>query len=85
MDANGNEIVYGSAGIPLQTHYSCASSLPLGTKVYIPQLDAYYVVQDRAADWVDAAYGGMYVDIYTNNHEEALSLASGFMDVYIVQ
>lgn len=86
-DENGNEIVYGAAGIPLTSYRSCASSLPLGTVIYIHELDMEFVVEDRAAKWIDEKYDGMYVDIYINDHQACWDFIRGqseWMEVQIM-
>ena len=86
--ATGKQIVQGASGEVLQSEYSCASSLPFGTKLYIPALDREFIVQDRAAQWIDDKYTGMYVDIYIDDHQECwdfLSNAEPYMEVYIIE
>lgn len=90
MDENGNEIVYGAAGIPLTAGVSVASPLPLGTKLSIPDLgDTEYIVQDRTAGWVADKYDDMIVDIYFDSHEACYAWLSShgqdYFDVYIVE
>ena len=87
-DENGNKIVYGAAGIPLTSYRSCASSLPLGTVIYIHELDMEFVVEDRAAKWIDEKYDGMYVDIYIDDHQACWDFIRGqseWMEVQIMQ
>lgn len=86
VDDAGKPIVYGASGSVLTSLESCASSLPFGTVVHIPELDMDFVVQDRAADFIDQKYGGMYIDIYIDDHNEALQFITGqpeYMEVLI--
>lgn len=86
-DANGKPIVRGAAGTRLQSKVSCASSLPFGTKLYIPDLNLTLVVEDRAAKSIDRKYSGKYIDIYVDNHSGCYDLLRGckdYMEVYIV-
>ena len=87
-DENGKPIVNGASGERLHAYTSCASSLPFGTELYIPDLDLYTTVQDRASKSIDAKYGGKYVDIYIDEHEECYEYLAGkpdYMEVYIYE
>lgn len=79
----GRPIVIGASGSTLQPYQSCASSLSFGTKLYIPDIDLVTVVEDRASTAVHEKTGGMYVDIYMENHDEAIQFGSRWMEVYI--
>ena len=84
----GEPTVYGAAGEPLESLYSVAAWLPFGTELYIPELDMYFKVQDRTAEYIRERYDDMVVDIYVEGHEECLEFIStknAYMDVYIVQ
>ena len=84
----GEPIVYGAAGEPLESLYSVAAWLPFGTELYIPELDMYFKVQDRTAEYIRERYDDMVVDIYVEGHEECLEFIStknAYMDVYIVK
>lgn len=76
-----NGIVKGAAGIALTPGYSAASPLPFGTELYI---EGYgdVVIQDRTAQWVIDKYEGKIVDIYFDNHDEALEFGCKWLNVY---
>lgn len=79
-----NGIVKGAMGVELTPGYSVASPLPFGTKLYI---EGYgdVVVQDRTASWVVDKYNGEIIDIYFDNHEEALNFGVRYADVYKIE
>lgn len=89
VDESGQPIVVGAAGTRLKAYGSCASSLPFGTEVYIPDMDLHLTVQDRAAKWIDEKYDGMYIDIYVGtNHGDIYKYIEQFddwMEVTIVK
>lgn len=74
-------IVKGAAGIELTPGVSVASPLPFGTELYIAGYGEV-IVQDRTANWVVEKYNGEIVDIYFNNHEEALNFGVKYANVY---
>lgn len=87
VDAQGEPIVLGAAGTRLEAYASCASSLPFGTELYIPEMDLQLTVQDRAAKWIHNKYDGMYVDVYVDKHEDIRAFIEQYndwMEVYIV-
>lgn len=63
--------VIGAGGVELVEGVHCASPLPLGTVVEIEGLGVYEV-QDRTASWVAEKYNDKIIDIYFENHEDAL-------------
>ena len=63
--------VYGAAGVELTPGVSVAGWLPLGTRIMIDGHE--YIVQDRTAKWVREKYDGKIIDIYFDDHAEALS------------
>lgn len=71
-------------GVELTPGYSVASPLAFGTKLYI---EGYgdVVVQDRTASWVVDKYNGEIIDIYFDNHEEALNFGVRYADVYEIE
>lgn len=74
VDKNGVQLVYGASGALLWSGYSVASPLPFGT---IIEIDGYkYEVQDRTSKRIANYYGGKIIDIYFNNHEEAINWGS---------
>lgn len=79
-----NGIVKGAMGVELTPGYSVASPLAFGTKLYI---EGYgdVVVQDRTASWVVDKYSGEIIDIYFDNHEEALNFGVRYADVYEIE
>ena len=79
-----NGIVKGAMGVELTPGYSVASPLAFGTKLYI---EGYgdVVVQDRTASWVVDKYNGEIIDIYFDNHEEALNFGVRYADVYKIE
>ena len=49
----------------------CAGVLPFGTIVEIKDVGVYEV-QDRPASWVSEKYNDRIIDIYFENHEDAV-------------
>lgn len=83
----GEPIVYGAAGEPLTSFYSVAAGLPFGTKLYVPELDMSFEVQDRTAQFIQERYDGLVMDIYIEGHQECLDFITkqnAYMDVYII-
>lgn len=78
VDAYGNEIVYGSIGLPLTQGYSVAvdpSVIPYGTVLVI---DGHkYEAMDCGG-----AIKGNKLDVYFNNHDEALEFGVQYANVY---
>lgn len=86
-DENGAPIVYGASGRLLNSGYSCAAdtSLPFGTKLYIPQINMTVTVEDRAAKSIEQRYNGKFVDLYFTDHAHYIEGASDYMEVYIIE
>lgn len=63
--------VIGAGGVELIQGVHCASPLPFGTIVEIEGL-GFYEVQDRTANWIVDEYNGKIIDIYFENHEDAI-------------
>ena len=63
--------VIGSGGVELVEGVHCASPLPLGTVVEVGGL-GFYEVQDRTAEWIADKYNDKVIDIYFENHEDAV-------------
>ncbi len=86
-DDNGNPIVFGASGRELNSGYSCAAdtSLPFGTKLYIPQIGMTFTVEDRAAKSIEKRYDGKFIDLYFTDHAHYIEGASDWMEVYIVE
>lgn len=64
--------VIGSGGVPLIQGIHCASPLKNGTTVMIEGY-GIYEVQDSTADWIAEKYNGKIIDIYFENHDDALA------------
>ena len=81
VDSNGDTIVYGASGRRLIPGYSVASStdIPLGTLVSIDGKE--YRVDDRVAQWVTDEFG-LTIDIYFDNHSDALAFGLQKMEVF---
>ena len=77
-DEFGNEIVYGALGTPLTSHYSAASPMAFGTKVDLGEL-GIVEVQDRTSDRIVEEYGEYVLDIYINDHDEALAFGVQYL------
>lgn len=79
VDAEGNEIVIGSTGERLIPNHSIAVDpeiIPYGTTVVINGQE--YVAEDCGG-----AIKGNRIDVYFNNHNEALEFGVQTADVYI--
>ncbi len=74
-------IVYGASGKELEADVSVASPLDFGTNIIIEGLGEY-VVEDRTADWIVDKYDGEIIDIYFENHEEALKFGKKELKVW---
>ena len=77
-------IVKGAAGVELTPGISVACSLPFGTKLYIEGYGEV-VVQDRIAEWVNEKYDDKVIDVYFNNHSEALEFGVKNLSVYQIE
>ena len=79
VDENGQPIVYGASGEQLVDWYSCASPLEFGTQI---ELDGIGVVEvhDRTAQWVVNKYGSNLIDIYMNDHQQALEFGVKYVE-----
>lgn len=79
VDDNGEEIVIGSSGKVLKPNHSIAVDpdvIPYGTRVMINGKE--YVAEDCGG-----AIKGDRIDVYFNNHTEALEFGVQKADVYI--
>lgn len=82
LDENGEQIVYGATGIVLQQGVSVAadtSRYPMGTELEIENL-GIYTVQDRGG-----AIKGNRLDVYFDNHEDALKFGRQAVRVRVVK
>ena len=79
LDENGNKIVYGSIGERLIAGTSIAvdpNVIPYGTEVVINEHT--YIAQDTGG-----AIDGNRIDVYFDNHQEALNFGVQYTTVYI--
>ena len=60
------------------------NTFPAGTKIEIEGLGEYKV-QDNPAEWIIEKYDGRIIDIYFENHEDALKFGKQKMEVYKVE
>lgn len=83
LDENGDPIVIGAGGVELVSGYSCAGTLPFGTKV---ELEGYGVVevQDRFASWIVDKHGENILDLFINDHEKAWEFGVKYLEGVIV-
>ena len=80
VDENGDEIVYGAIGERLTEGYSIAvdpTVIPYRTEVIINEHT--YKAQDCGG-----AIKGNRIDIYFNNHQEALNFGVQYAEVFLV-
>lgn len=80
VDENGNEIVYGAIGVELIAGVSIAVDpkvIPYRSEVVID--GKTYIAHDTGG-----AIKGNRIDVYHNNHEEALNFAMRNAEVFIV-
>lgn len=82
-DSNGVPMVYGAYGELLTPHVSCASPLPFGTEIELEGLGTV-VVEDKTASWVVDKYGENIIDIYFDNHQEALNFGCRYVEGVIL-
>ena len=79
LDENGNAIVVGAAGIPLEAGVSIAadpSVIALGTTVYIDGQP--YTVHDTGG-----AIEGNRIDVYFADHAEALAFGVRYAEIFV--
>lgn len=84
VDAKGQPIVIGAAGVRLTPNVSCGNAnLPFGTQV---KLDGYgtVTVHDRGADWLVDKFGENYIDIYMSDHEKARQFGLKYLEGVIL-
>jgi 3D (Asp-Asp-Asp) domain-containing protein len=76
-DEFGKPIIIGASGTQLKSG-DCASPLPFGTEI---SLDGYgtVIVEDRTADWVVDEHGENIIDLYMDDHNEALEFGVKYM------
>lgn len=81
IDENGNEIVYGSTGERLIAGISIAVDpdiIPYNSNVIIN--GRIYTAHDTGG-----AINGNRIDVYFNNHQDALNFGVQYADVYVIQ
>ena len=79
IDEHGKTIVYTASGVIAEEGVTIAADLdvlPYGTEVYI--LGHKYTVQDK-----DGAVTGNTIDIYFENHQDAVDFGVQYQDVYL--
>lgn len=78
VDASGRRIIYTASGNIARPNHTIAadSSIPFGTVLNINGVD--YTVEDRGS-----AVKGNVIDIYFDNHQEALNYGCHYYDVYV--
>lgn len=79
VDEDGNQIVYGASGAVLKAGESVAVDprvIPYGTKIEIDGKE--YVAKDCGG------FSGRIVDVYFENHEEALKFGVKYTEVFVV-
>lgn len=79
IDADGNEIVYTASGAVAEAGKTVAvdtSVIPFGTTVVINGHE--YIAQDTGS-----AVKGNVVDIYFDDHQQALNWGCQYLDVYV--
>ena len=79
LDSEGNPIVYTASGAVAKAGVTVAadtSVLPFGTVVVINGHE--YIVQDRGG-----AIKGEKIDIYFDDHQEALKFGVQYAEVYV--
>lgn len=76
-DEFGKPIVIGASGTQLKSG-DCASPLPFGTEV---SLEGYgtVTVEDRTANWIVEKHGENIIDLYMDDHNEALAFGVKYM------
>lgn len=83
LDEYGNPIVRGASGEVLIPLVSCASPMAFGTQVDLGEYGVVRVV-DRTAQWIVDKYGEDIIDIYFDNHEEALVFGVKYLEGVIL-
>lgn len=76
-------IVYGASMEELQAGVSVAASsdFEFGSVILIDGQE--YVVQDRPANWIVDKYEGKIIDVYFDDHQEALEFGKQFKEIYL--
>lgn len=72
--------VVGAGGVELVEGIHCASPLPLGTIVEIEGV-GFFEVQDRTASWIVEKYEGKIIDLYFENHDDAVAFGKQIINV----
>jgi 3D (Asp-Asp-Asp) domain-containing protein len=76
-------IVYGASMEELKADLSVAASsdFEFGSVILIDGQE--YVVQDRPANWIVDKYEGKIIDVYFDDHQEALEFGKQFKEIYL--
>lgn len=76
-------IVYGSAMIELEQGLSVAApkDLELGSVIMIDGQE--YVVHDRPANWIVEKYDSKIIDVYFEDHQDALEFGKQIKEIYL--
>ena len=82
-DESGNPIVIGASGEVLATGISCASPYPFGTEINLEGWGTV-IVEDRTAEWVVEKHGRNIIDIYFEDHQQALEFGVQYMGGVII-
>lgn len=72
--------VVGAGGVELIEGIHCASPFPFGTILEIEGV-GFYEVQDRTANWIVEKYDGKIIDIYFENHDDAVAFGKQTLNV----
>lgn len=81
--ATDPEHIIGSGGVELIQGYHVAAPYKNGTKLEIEGMGVYEV-QDDTAQWIVEKYDGKIVDIYFDNHQDALSFGKRTVNVRVI-
>lgn len=76
-------VVRGAYGDRLSQGLSVAAPLPPGTIISIDGIGLRWV-EDKTADWVVEKYDGKIIDIYFENHQDALNFGVQNREVFIL-
>lgn len=75
--------IIGSGGVELIQGYHVAAPFKNGTKLEIEGM-GIYEVQDDTAQWIVEKYDGKIVDIYFDNHQDALNFGKRMVSVRVL-
>lgn len=75
--------IIGSGGVELIQGYHVAAPFKNGTKLEIEGM-GIYEVQDDTAQWIVEKYDGKIVDLYFDNHQDALNFGKRMVNVRVL-